>query len=157
MAEQIDWMIVKGLGDKPIGAVGFIGNDAVAIASFFADADGNQDGNVSWGEWIAYKISPLSIEGYAVVQVAMAAKYDLDILSRDASVADMANKMFLNFASGLVAQGIYVAYFSRGVSAVGGGIASKITSDMIKGFVIRKGFEAAVKRAFLAAAKPSGG
>ena len=81
------------------------------------DRDGNKDGEVSWGEWIASKISPISIEGMAVTEVAMSARYMPEVIMRDGSFAQEAARMYLNFAVGLVQVGIYAAYFSRGVKA----------------------------------------
>ena len=146
---KIDWFEVKEFS-KGIGAVGIMGSDACVLVSYFEDLDGDRSGKVSWGEWVAGKVSPFSLEGYATTQVAMAARFDLRILERDPSFHDMANKMFLNFAHGLVMDGIYAAYFSRGVSLVGGGAAKLITQGMVKEFVVKKGFEAAVKKAFMA-------
>lgn len=146
-ADHFDWVLVTRFG-KTIGAVGFLGNDAVAVTAFYDDADGNKDGKVSIGEWVASKISPIGIRGSAVVEVAMAARTDFDILMRDAGFAQMAMQMWLNFARGLIADGIYTAYFARGVSMAGKGIAMTVTSGTIKQLVIRKGFEKAAKEAF---------
>ena len=151
MAGNIEWVAVKKWRPEPIGAVGFIGNDLVAIISFYADEDGNQDGKVSWTEWAASKVL-FDLSGKAVTEVAMQARVEPDILLRDQSIDQMSKNMFLSFASGLVVQGVYKVYFSRGVGMVGSAVAKKITSDMVKQLVIRKGFETAVKKAFMAAA-----
>ncbi|MDD7972870.1 hypothetical protein [Roseinatronobacter alkalisoli] len=151
MADTISWHVVTGRtarGTEPIGAVGFIGNNAVIVISFFDDYDGNKDGRVSWGEWAAAKLSPLSLKNKSVVEVAMAGRYDVGILSRDPSFNQMAMQMFQNFASGLIADGIYAAYFARGVRMGAGAAAVMITNSKVKQFVIRKGFEKAVKEAF---------
>lgn len=148
---HLEWIPIKKFGNEPIGAIGFLGGKAVAVVSFYDDADGNQDGKVSWGERIAFTLSPVSMKGMAVVEVAMQARVNLEVLSRDASFATMANNLFLNFAKGLVRDGIYAVYFSRGVKTVGKSVAVNITSNMVKQFVIRKGFEKAVKEAFNAA------
>lgn len=145
---KIDWYEVKSF-NKPIGAVGILNGTACVVIAYHDDLDGNQDGTVSWGEWIAGKVSPISLDGRATTEVAMAARFDMRILERDPGFYDMANKMFLNFARGLVLDGIYAAYFSRGVSVIGGGVAKMITSSMVKEFVIKKGFEAAVKKVFM--------
>jgi hypothetical protein len=155
MAEKIEWIAVRKFKPEPIGAVGFIGNNAVAIASFFDDADGDQDGTVSTGEWLASKLM-FNLSGKALTEVAMQARVQMDILMRDTSIDQIAKGMFVNFAQGLVAQGIYTAYFARGVGLIGGGIASRIGGGMVKQLVIRKGFEAAVKTAFLASMQPAG-
>jgi hypothetical protein len=152
MAGKIEWIAVRKFKPYPIGAVGFIGNDAVAVVSFFADADANQDGTVSKGEWLGSKIM-FKLDGKAVAEVAMQGRVDPDIIMRDPTFPQMAAKMFVNFATGLVAQGVYQAYFARGVALVGNGVASRITSSMVKQLAIRKGFETAVKSAFVAATK----
>ena len=143
MADMIDWVGVDN-GNKLIGAVGFIGDNAVVIAAFYEDADANKDGKVSTGEWIASKLM-FNLHGMAVAEVAMTARLDLDVIGRDPQFNSIATQIFLNFAKGLIAQGAYITYFSRGVSMTGSAVASTITSGMIKQLVIRKGFEAAVK------------
>lgn len=155
MSNKIDWIAVRKFKPEPIGAVGFIGNDIVAIVAFFDDADGNQDGTVSTGEWLASKLM-FNLSGMAVTEVAMQARVQMDILMRDASIQQIATGMFLNFAKGLIAQGIYTAYFARGVSMVSGGVATRIGGGMVKQLVIRKGFDAAVKQAFLAGMSTAG-
>ena len=146
----IDWVVVKGLGGREIGAVGFIGNKASIVESFYDDADGNMDGEVSWGEWIASKISPIGIGGMAVTRVAMAGRYQMDILTRDASFNTMAMNLYLNFANRLLADGVYAVYFSRGVGSVAKSIAGRAATGMVKQFVIRKGMQKAVKEAYKA-------
>ena len=150
MPDKVEWIAVRKFKPYPIGAIGFIGNNAVAIASFFDDADGNQDGKISAGEWIASK-ALFNLKGKNIAEVAMQAAVDPDILMRDASIRQISNKLFLSFASGLVMQGVYTAYFARGVGMAGSGVAKMITNSMVKQLVIRKGFEAAVKKAFTAA------
>jgi hypothetical protein len=147
MADTMDWIAVEKFS-KLIGAVGFIDNDAVAVAAFYDDADADKDGKVSTGEWIGSKIL-FNVHGMAVTEVAMQARVELDIVGRDPNFNAMALKMFVNFAQGLIAQGIYITYFSRGVSLAGSGLASTLTSSMIKQLVIRKGFESAVKKVFM--------
>ncbi|MDF3416138.1 hypothetical protein HKX54_16320 [Sulfitobacter sp. M57] len=147
-ADKMEWVLVQKYGTEPIGAVGFIGKDAVSVVAFFDDRDGNSDGKISIGERLAAMLSPISIEGRNVVEVAMQARYDLDILQRDASFGNMASKMFLNFARGLVLDGVYAVYFARGVKMTGKGIAKYIGGGTVKEFAVRKGFEKAVKEAF---------
>lgn len=155
MADKIEWIAVRKFKPEPIGAIGFIGNNIVAVASFFDDADGNQDGTVSVGEWAASKLM-FNLSGMAVTEVAMQARVQMDIVTRDASIQQIAAGMFSSFAAGLIAQGIYTAYFARGVSMISGGVATRIGGGMVKQLVIRKGFEAAVKQAFLAGMSPTG-
>ena len=82
----------------------------------------------------------------------MQARVEPDILLRDQSIDTIAKNMFVHFASGLIVQGTYKVYFSRGVSMVGSAVAKKITNEMVKQLVIRKGFENAVKSAFMSVA-----
>lgn len=101
------------------------------------------------GEWGASKL--WSVEGRATATVAMQARVNMDVLLRDASFGQEAMKMYLNFAAGQIKQGVYTVYFSRGVKTVGGAIAKRITSGMVKELVVRKGFEKAARNAFEAA------
>ena len=142
----IDWMLVKDFGGREMGAVGFIGNKASIVTSFFDDADGNMDGKVSTGEWVASKLSPISLDNRAVTNVAMEARYNMDIMLRDASFREMSANMYMNFARGLVAGGIYAVYFTQGVGAIAKPIAGRLASGMVIPFVIKKGMEAAVKK-----------
>ena len=69
---------------------------------------------------------------------------------RDSSIQRIAMNLYLSFARGLIADGIYKAYFAPGIQMVGAQVAGLITSSMVKQFVIRKGFEAAVKEIVMA-------
>lgn len=148
---NVEWIVIKRFDAKQIGAIGFVNGEAAMIVAFYDDRDGDQDGKVSWGEAIAAKLSPVSLEGRAVVEVAMAARTNLDVVQRDASFAQDAVKMWLNFAVRLTLDGIYAIYFARGVKMTGNGIAKVVTKNAVKGFAVRKGFEKAVKEAFEAA------
>lgn len=152
MPEQIDWIAIRKFKSEPIGAIGFLGNKAVTVAAFYDDADGNQDGKVSLVEKIGSKLM-FDLKGRNIAEVAMQARVDLDVIRRDASFGQEAMRIYLNFASGLIVQGVYQAYFARGVGMAGSGVAKKITTGMVKQLVVRKGFETAVKNAFMAAAR----
>jgi hypothetical protein len=144
----MDWILIRKFGPEPIGAVGFLENQAVIVVSFFEDRDGNKDGKVGMGEKIAAALSPIKIDGMAVAEVAMQARVEPEVLMRDPGFAQMAANIFVRFARGLVLDGIYAAYFARGVGMAGGGLARQVTSGMVKQFAVKKGFEAAVKEAF---------
>jgi hypothetical protein len=144
----IEWIGITKFGSNPIGAVGFIGDNIVTIIAFYDDDDGNKDGKVSAGERIAGWLMPT--KGLAVVEVAMQARVDPDIMLRDGSIQRIAMNLYLSFARGLIADGIYKAYFAPGIQMVGAQVAGLITSSMVKQFVIRKGFEAAVKEIVMA-------
>lgn len=147
---KIEWIIIEGptdAGKAPIGAVGFVNNKAATVVSFFDDRDGNKDGNVSWGEWLADKISPISAKGITVVEVSQIAKYDRRIWNRDPSFQQMAINLFRDFTRRLVLDGVYAVYVSKGVEMGAAGVARRITSNAIKQFAIRKGMESAVEKA----------
>lgn len=146
--QNLEWVLIHKFGKDPIGAVGFLGNDAVTVVAFYDDRDGNQDGDVSLGEKVVSAVFPISLEGRSVTEVAMQARIEMDVLKRDASFAQMAAQLYLNFARGLVMDGIYAVYFSRGVKMTGKGLAKLVTSGMVKEMIVRKGFEKAVKAAF---------
>lgn len=148
MAQQFDWIVVKDYSGKDIGMVGFLGNDAVAIAAFYDGRDANKDGKVSWAEWGVAKVSPINLSGTAVAEVAMAGRADMRIYERDPSYQQMSANIYTSFAAGLVMDGVWAVYFKPGVSAIASGAAKRITSSMIKQMVIRKGFEKAAKTAF---------
>ncbi|MCV0396837.1 MAG: hypothetical protein K5872_09495 [Rhizobiaceae bacterium] len=153
MSEDLDWIVIRDFTNREIGAIGFVGHKAAVVVSFYDDLDGNKDGKVSWGEWGAGKLSPISLDNKAVTEVAMAARTNLEVLERDASFGQMAMQLFTQFARGLMADGIYAVYFSRGVSSVAKPIAGRLTKDMVKQFVVRKGMEKAVKGAYDTAMK----
>lgn len=147
MADTIEWIEITKF--KPIGAVGFLGDKVVAVVAFYDDRDGNQDGTVSGLETAVSFLSPIKVDGRGVAEVAMQARVDMDVIMRDPSFAPAAQKMFMEFAAGLAVQGVYAAYFARGVKMVGKGVARQITNGMVKQLVLRKGFEATAKNAIL--------
>lgn len=145
---EIEWVRVTGWANREIGAVGFKGNEAVVIAAFFDDRDGNKDGKVSLGEKTAALLFPIRISGMAVTQVARQAAADPDIIGRDANIGQMANELFMKFATRAVSDGIYAAYFSRAVGAGAGAIANTVVRGKVKQFVVKKTAESAVKKIF---------
>lgn len=152
--DPMEWIVINdGLDNKPIGAIGFLNGKAAVVASFYEPYDANRDGSVSFGEWAAAKVSPLDVTNKHITEVAMAARYNLDVLAKDASFSEMAAKIFLNFAKGLITDGIYAVYFSRGIKMGAGALAKKLTSSTVKQFVVRKGMEKAIKKAYKAGAK----
>ncbi|TBW36644.1 hypothetical protein EYW49_13695 [Siculibacillus lacustris] len=149
MADRIDWVLVRGgAARKPIGAVGFLDDTAAVIVAFYADLDADKSGTVDWSEWIAGHISPVSLNGAAVVEVAMAARYQTDIATRDTRIVTMAADLFLDFAVGLVKDAAYAVYFSNSVSTLTGALAGRLTSQIVVQFAIKKGLEHEVKRIY---------
>ena len=151
--DELEWVLVPGAGGQAIGAVGFIGNRAAVVVAFSDDWDGNKDGEVDWVEWVASKISPVSLEGSAIVEVAMTARLMPQILTRDGSFYNWAGETFVNFATGLVIDAVYVAYFSVGIRMLTGGIAGAIGGGMVRQYVMRTGMEAAIHRCYDAAVR----
>jgi hypothetical protein len=146
--DGIEWVPVTGNTGRRIGALGFMGDSVAVIAAFYDDRDGDQNGRVSWGEAIVSFMSPIKLNGRSVTEVAMAARSDPDIIVRDPSFAQEAARLFVAFASNLIKDGLYTIYFSRGVKAAGAGIAGSVADGLVKQFVVRKGFEAAVKKSY---------
>jgi hypothetical protein len=144
---QIEWIEVREF-EKPIGAVGFLNHEAVIIASYFVDADANQDGRVSMGEWLVYNNPLISLQGRYLATVAKVASLQIDVIMRDASIGIWANQLFLTFAAQAVSDGFYAAYFRMPVSRGAGVLAGALVRGRIKQFVVKKAAEAAVKKAF---------
>lgn len=148
MSKSLEWMIVRN-GVKDIGAIGFLGNDAVAVVSFFDDRDWNEDGQISLKEHIGGYLPLFGKKGRAIAKVAVQAYLsNPDIASRDPTLRVMAGKFWTKFAFDLIREGVYIVYFQRGVKAIGRGGAAVITASRVKQLVIRKGFEKAAKAAF---------
>jgi hypothetical protein len=99
-------------------------------------------------------VSCLRVKNSAVTEVAMAARYDLRVLKKDPSFAQEAGEMFLELAAGLVANGLYSAYFSRRVSSLIKPIAGRITSNTVAQYVISKKMNKEVKKLYDKAMKP---
>ena len=142
----MDWKIVKNSwNNKPIGAVGFIGNEVAVIASFHEDKDFNEDGKIDLTEKF---LMMFSMKGRAVASVATHAYADPDILMRDPTFGAMRGQALTSFAAGLLAEGIYKVYFSRAVSAAAGAVAGQITQNAVKAFIVKKALASAVKKAY---------
>lgn len=154
--EPIDWVLIDddftGHGKKTVGAVGFLAGEAVLVVSFFDDNDANYDGKVSWGEWGVAKMSPIGLKNMKVTRVAMIARLDERILERDAGFNEMAMNLYLNFARNAILDGIYAVYMKRGISSAAGSVSSALISNGIKAYVVKKGMESAIKKAYDAAA-----
>ncbi len=143
-----DWVIVQDRTGRDIGAVGFIGDDAVAIASFFDSRDADKDGKVSVGERIVSTLSPIGLDGAAIAEVAMQGRSNPLITERDAGFYGMSANIFAGFGQSMVVDAVWSVYFKRGVRAAGTGVARVITGNMVKQVVIRKGFERTAREAF---------
>lgn len=145
--DEIEWYIVRDMRKKPLGALGFVGDTVAVITSFYDDRDANRDGTVSIPERVVGLISPLGTKGQAVMEVAMAARFDMDVLERDPEFYNVALNLWLNFSRNLIIDGAYAAWFSMGVGQASGAIAKSITGNVVKQFIIRKGMESTIKYA----------
>jgi hypothetical protein len=150
---SIDWMIIDRF-DKPIGALGFVGNRVAIVTAFYDDRDGDKSGDLSVGERAAGFFMGGLIEGSAVAEVAMAARVDMAVIERDAGFAQEAVNIWLNFAANAIKEGIYIVYMSRGVKAAAGAVAKQIGGNAVREFAIRKGMEKVVKDLYDAAVSP---
>ena len=145
---SIDWMLDRnGWTKKTIGALGFIGDDLSVITAFYDDKDSDSDGKLSLSEKY---LSLFTMKGRALAEVANHAYADPDILMRDPSLYKLRGQLTVAFASGLVAEGIYKAWFSYSIGRLGGAVAGTLTQNAVKSFVIKKGFEKAVEKAYKA-------
>ena len=143
---DIDWYIVKRDGNyNPLGALGFIDDEVAIISSFYDDRDANKDGKVSVPERVVHFISPLRTEGIAVVEVAMTARFDMNVLERDPDFYMTALNLWFSFARNLVIDGAYTAWMGVGINMATGIVAKQLAEGLVKQFVIKKGMEAIVK------------
>ena len=144
----IDWYVVKPEGyTKALGALGFVDDKVVIITSFYDDRDANRDGSISIPERVVFFISPIGLSGTAVVEVAMAARFDMEVLERDPEFHSVAINLWLNFAHGMVKDGMYAAWIGVHVNMGAGLVAKRLASGLVKQFVIKKGMEVVVKKA----------
>ncbi len=143
----MEWVTVEHTITKnEIGALGFIGDKIAVVATFYDDRDGNYDGKVGLGERIGSLL--LGLEGRARVEVLSQAKGHPDIYIRDPSLGQLQGAAIVEFASGMIMDGIYIAYFQTGVKQMCGAIASSLVSNGVAKFFIRTGMEQAVKKAY---------
>ena len=141
----MEWMIVNDSWTKqPIGALGYIDNQIAVVSAFYADKDGNRDGKISWGE----KFSLFSLKGKAITEVLSQACADPEILMRDPGLYELRGKATVEFARGMIQEGVYKVYFSSEVSMAAGAIAAQLATSAVAQFVIKKGMEEAVQKAY---------
>jgi hypothetical protein len=147
---EIEWIVVnKGVSNRPIGAVGFIDNRLAVIGTFYADRDADYDGKVGVGEYLGSML--FSREGHALAEVAGEAAYTPEVLMKDTdAIVELSNKTTMNYFTRMAGEAVYNVYFKRGVGALAKPLAAKMVSGAFKQFLVRKGMEAAVKRAYQA-------
>lgn len=149
----IDWVTIgSAYSSKNIGAIGFVDDTAVVAVSFFEDADWNQDGQINTAERLGSRMPLVKTlffrQGRAITEVLMAARGDMDVRLRDTTFNDVAVRGFTDFATSLVFDGLYVVYFSRSVKLGVSEVAKSVTDNVVKQYLVRKGMEKLVKRAY---------
>ncbi len=153
-SEQMQWITVyDNLSSKPIGAVGLLvqedGSQRVAvIATYYDDYDANYDGSVSLKEKVVGKIFPISLKGKELAKVAMQARLETDVLEKDPTFPKEAASIFVKFGTSMALDAVYATYLKTSVGRAAGGIAGQIVTGGAKQFFIRKGMEAAIKKAY---------
>lgn len=147
---EIEWIVVNnGVSNRPIGAVGFIDNRLAIIGTFYADRDADYDGKVGVGEYLGSML--FSQDGRALAEVAGEASVTPEILLKDAdAIVELANKTMMSHFVRMTGDAAYNVYFKRGIGALAKPLAAKMVSGAFKQFLVRKGMEAAVKRAYQA-------
>jgi hypothetical protein len=135
---------------KDLGAFGLIGGKTACLVTFYSDLDANMDGKVSWTEW-TFGMN----NGSQLALLAQCAPSNRDLLRRCRDLPEVQQETLAAFAGALLMDGFYKAYFMRGVGAVGGAVANKITLNMVHNLFIRKGMETSVK-AIMGTAKMAG-
>lgn len=147
MSTQIEWYEVyhQSISGLEIGAAGFLGSQAVAIASYFDDRDLNRDGRVSLEERMLSFVSPVRLSGANIVRVASGA-WDQYHAIDSCGLMELRNRTFIKLASNLWLDGIFSAYVGKLAKIPGARLAKGMTDHEIAQLVIRKTFESTLKR-----------
>ncbi|KAG1713772.1 Protein ClpV1 [Nymphon striatum] len=141
-----EWVEIHKGDGTAIGALAILDGKLAAIAAYHEDADWDQDELEAFFQVIGAK-------GRSVLAVATQAKSDPDLLINYPSIYNMQGNLTAQYGAAMVVDGIYAVYFSRGVKVMSKGIARTIVSGTVKEFVVQKGLESAVKKAFEASIK----
>jgi len=143
----MDWKLVRhSRTRKEIGALGFIDNKIAIVATFYEDKDWDHDGKVSLKEKFG---SVFGLKGKAVAEVLTQAMSDPDLLIKDPSLRQMHGNAIVQFASGMIKEGMYIIFFKRAIGQSCGVLAGSLASSSAARFIIRKGMEQAVKKAYM--------
>lgn len=143
---NLTWYPIKeAYGSKIVGTAAFQGDDLIVVTSFYDDKDMNLDGEVSLLE----KLNPFGMGGKGLAMSFTGLKSNPDLWMKDPNAINSGwGRAFVKLGSGLIADGIYLVYFNQAVGKLSGVAASGITSNPIKNFVIKKGMEKLVKKAY---------
>ena len=147
---KIDWMPVKDNmdGNRLIGAVGFVGDEAISLISLHDDKDLDKNGVISFKERASSMLPFVGSDGTALLRVATCAYSNPDIMIRDPRIRAMWGRQFVKTARNLIAEGVYLTYF-KGPISIGSGAAAKVLArGAVKQFIVKKGAEMTAKKAF---------
>ena len=147
----MEWILVRhSKTGIEIGALGFLGNKIAAATTFYSDKDWNNDGKVS----ITERLTGFgSSEGKAMTELLTQAMGDPNILMRDTTLKQLHGRAVVQFASGMMMEAIYIAYFKKAVGKSLGKLAETLVNGPATRFVIRKGMEQAVRKAYQSSIK----
>ena len=96
----IEWIVVRDRNaGKPIGAIGFIGDEIALVTAFYDDKDWDHSGTVELSEKV---FSIFSLRGKALTEVACRAYEDPDIAMRDPSLGEWRANLLTKFANGMI-------------------------------------------------------
>lgn len=135
--------VVISDGSKDIGDIVFLGSQWVMIRAYYDDRDADEDGTVSIGEKVVWKLSPFNSSGFQIARVAYTASLNRAVLNKDGEFLEVGRKMQLAFAADLVVRG-YQATYLKGQA---GKIASMFVTGFVKQWVVKKGAEKIVSEA----------
>lgn len=139
-------LVKDRISKKEIGAIGFINGKIGVVAIFYDDKDWNNDGKIDFNERF---ILMFSMKGRAFYQVINNARLDIRLYRKDpVNFHQLTGKAFLNLYTGLVSEGIYIAYFKNGISKSCGKIAATLANNTATKFVIREGMKQTVKKVY---------
>lgn len=132
---------------KVIGAAAFSGDSLIVVSSFYEDKDLDNSGKVELGEkvWTGF----FRQSNRALLECFTALKSDPDLWMKDPNAINSGwGQTFTRFGAGLIADGVYMAYFNQSVGKLAGITAAGLSANPIKSFVIKKGMEQAVKKSY---------
>lgn len=133
---------------SPIGQIGFLGNKAVIIVSYYDEYDTDKNGSVGLGEWLAGAIFDAAglLKNEQFTKVAMTARLNPKVLSIDSGFYQKANNIYLSFAAGSAISGVYEVYLSQAVASAASLVGRRIIGNSLtRKYLIEKGAEKAVE------------
>jgi len=143
---KVDWVVVKTARGEPIGAVGFLDNRIAIVGSFYDDRDINRDGRVSIKERATHIL--MSNSDRALTDVLVNAAQSEEVFMRDDRIYLMEAAAITRYFMRMAGEAAYNRYFAPGVSALAKPLARRAVDGAFARFVVTKGMENAVKRAF---------